>query len=312
LSESKILPLPLHFIQGQRQNDKIVVQRQPQIMYKILNKQYLASSIKEFQVSCPEIAKKAQPGQFIVARTDERGERVPLTIADYDRDNGTITIVVQEAGKTTSQLGRLNSGDTLSDVIGPLGIPTHMEKRGTVACVGGGVGIAPVYPVARGFKEIGNKVISIIGARTKELVIWEGKISSVSDELYITTDDGSYGRKGFVSSELQRLIEGGKELGLVFAVGPTLMMRATCEVTRPHKLRTIVSLNPIMVDATGMCGACRVSVRGKTKFVCVDGPDFDGHQVDFDQLLSRQRIYLQEEKKALEWYNSVHSHGRLK
>ncbi len=281
-------------------------------MFKILNKQNLASSIKEFLISCPEIAKKAQAGQFIVARVDERGERVPLTIADYDRDKGTITIVVQEAGKTTCQLGRLNSGDTLSDVIGPLGIPTRMEKRGTVACVGGGVGIAPVYPVARSFKEIGNKVISIIGARTKELVIWEEKISSVSDELYITTDDGSYGRKGFVSSELQRLIEGGRELGLVFAVGPTLMMRATCEVTRPHKLRTIVSLNPIMVDATGMCGACRVSVGGKTKFVCVDGPDFDGHQVDFDQLLSRQRIYLQEEKKALQWCNSVHSHGRLK
>lgn len=283
-----------------------------EMMYRILNKQDLAPYIKEFLISCPEIAQKAQPGQFIVARIDEKGERVPLTIADYDRDKGTVTIVVQEAGKTTCQLGRLNPGDTLSDVIGPLGIPTHMEKRGTVACVGGGVGIAPVYPVARSFKEIGNKVISIIGARTKELVIWEEKISSVSDELYITTDDGSYGRKGFVSGELQRLIEGGRELGLVFAVGPTLMMRATCEVTRPHKLRTIVSLNPIMVDATGMCGACRVSVGGKTKFVCVDGPDFDGHQVDFDQLLSRQRIYLQEEKKALQWYNSVHSHGRLK
>jgi len=281
-------------------------------MYEILSKQNLAPSIKEFLISCPEIARKVQPGQFVVVIIDERGERIPLTIADYERDKGTITIVIQEAGKTTCQLGGLNSGDTLSDVIGPLGRPTHMEDIGTVVCVGGGVGIPPVYPVARGFREIGNKVISIIGARTRELVIWEDKIASVSDELYITTDDGSYGRKGFVSDELQRLIEEKKEFALVFAVGPTLMMRAVSEVTRPYKLRTVVSLNPIMVDATGMCGACRVSVGGKTKFVCVDGPDFDGHQVDFDQLLSRQRIYLQEEKKALQSYDAAHKHGRLK
>lgn len=281
-------------------------------MYEILKKQNLAPSIKEFLISSPEIARKAQPGQFVVVRIDERGERIPLTIAEYDRDKGTITIVIQEAGKSTYQLGRLDSGDALSDVIGPLGRPTHMEDAGTVVCVGGGVGIPPIYPVARGLKEIGNKVISIIGARTKELVIWEEKIASVSDELYVTTDDGSYGRRGFVSDELQRLIEGGRELGLVFAVGPTLMMRAVSEVTRSYKIRTMVSLNPIMVDATGMCGVCRVSVGGKTKFVCVDGPDFDGHQVDFDQLLSRQRIYLPEEKKALQRYNSLHKHGKLK
>jgi len=281
-------------------------------MYRILVKENLAPCIKEFLISFPEIARKAQPGQFVVVRIDEKGERVPLTIADYDRDKGTISIVVQQAGKTTYQIGELNSGDILFDIIGPLGIPTHMKKRGTVVCVGGGVGIPPIYPVARGFKEIGNRVISIIGAHNRELVIWEEKIASVTDELYVTTDDGSYGRKGFVSDELQRLIKGGRELDLVFVVGPTLMMRAVCEVTRPHKLRTVVSLNPIMVDATGMCGACRVSVGGRTKFVCVDGPDFDGHQVDFDQLLSRQRIYLQEEKKALERYNSVHKHGGLK
>ncbi|MFB0528281.1 MAG: sulfide/dihydroorotate dehydrogenase-like FAD/NAD-binding protein [bacterium] len=280
-------------------------------MYKILDKQNLASSVREFLISSPEIARKAQPGQFVVVIIDEKGERIPLTIADYERDKGTITIVIQEAGKTTCQLGRLNSGDTLTDVIGPLGIPSRLEKVGTVLCVGGGVGIPPVYPIARGFKEIGNKVISIIGARTRELVIWKDKIASVSDELYITTDDGSYGRKGFVSDELQKLIKGKKEFGLVFAVGPTLMMRAVSEVTRPYKLRTIVSLNPIMVDATGMCGACRVSVGGKTKFVCVDGPDFDGHQVDFDQLLSRQRIYLQEENKALQSYDAAHKHGRV-
>ena len=282
------------------------------MMYKILSKQDLAPNIEEFLISCPEIARKAQPGQFVVVRIDERGERIPLTIADYDRDKGTITIVVQEAGKTTCRLGRLNLGDSLSDVIGPLGIPTHMENIGTIVCAGGGVGIAPVYPVARGFRQFGNRVISIIGARTKELVIWENKINSVSDEFYITTDDGSYGRKGFLSDELQRIVEGGGEIGLVFAVGPTLMMRAVCEVTRPYKLRTIVSLNPIMVDATGMCGACRVSVGGKTKFVCVNGPDFDGHQVDFDQLLSRQRIYLEEEKKALQSYDSACEHGKLK
>ena len=281
-------------------------------MYKILNKKNLAPAIKEFLISSPEIARKAQPGQFVVVRIDERGERIPLTIADYERNKGTITIVIQEAGKSTCQLGRLNSDDTLSDVIGPLGRPTHMEAVGTVVCVGGGVGIPPIYPVASGFREIGNRVISIIGARTKELVIWEDKITSVSDEVYITTDDGSYGRKGFVSDELQRLIKEKKEFSLVFAVGPTLMMRAVSEVTRPYKIRTVVSLNPIMVDATGMCGVCRVSVGGKTKFVCVDGPDFDGHQVDFEQLLSRQRIYIQEEKKALQRYSSLHKHGKLK
>ena len=280
-------------------------------MYKILDKQNLAPSIKEFLISSPEIARKAQPGQFIVVRIDERGERIPLTIADYERAKGTITIVIQEAGKSTYQLGRLNSGDILSDVIGPLGRPTHMEKAGTAVCVGGGVGIPPVYPVARGFKEIGNGVISIIGARTKELVIWKDKITSLSDEVYITTDDGSYGRKGFVSDELQRLIKEKKEFSLVFAVGPTLMMRAVSEVTRPYEIKTMVSLNPIMVDATGMCGVCRVSVGGKTKFVCVDGPDFDGHQVDFDQLLSRQRIYLQEEKKSLQSFDAAHKKCRL-
>ncbi|NIM03642.1 sulfide/dihydroorotate dehydrogenase-like FAD/NAD-binding protein [bacterium] len=281
-------------------------------MYEILKKQNLAPSIKEFLISSPEIARKAQPGQFVVVRIDERGERIPLTIAEYERDKGTITIVIQEAGKSTYHLGRLDSGDTLSDVIGPLGRPTHMQDVGTVVCVGGGVGIPPIYPLARGLREIGNRVISIIGARTRELVIWEDKIASVSDEVHVTTDDGSYGRKGFVSNELQRLIEGGRELGLVFAVGPTLMMRAVSEVTRPYKIRTMVSLNPIMVDATGMCGVCRVSVGGETKFVCVDGPDFDAHQVDFNQLLSRQRIYIQEEKKALQRYNSLHKHGKLK
>jgi ferredoxin--NADP+ reductase len=278
-------------------------------MYKILNKQNIAPSIKEFLISSPEIARKAKPGQFVVVRIDEKGERIPLTIADYDRDKGAITIVVQEVGKTTCQLGRLNSGDALSDVIGPLGIPTHIENIGTVVCVGGGVGIPPIYPIARGFKEFRNRVISIIGARTRELVIWEDRIGSVSDNLYITTDDGSYGRKGFVSDELQRIIEGKRKVDLVFAVGPTLMMRAVSEVTRAYKLKTIVSLNPIMVDATGMCGACRVSVGGKTKFVCVDGPEFDGHQVDFNQLLSRQRIYLKEEKEALHCYNSVCKQG---
>ncbi len=277
-------------------------------MYKILDKKNLGPSVKEFLISAPEIARKAQPGQFVVVRIDERGERIPLTIADYERDKGTVTIVIQEAGKSTCQLGRLNSGDILSDVIGPLGRPTHMEDAGTVVCVGGGVGIPPIYPVARAFKKIGNKVISIVGARTKELVIWENQIASVSDAVYVSTDDGSYGRKGFVSDELQRLINENKKFGLVFAVGPTLMMRAVSEVTRPYRIKTIVSLNPIMVDATGMCGVCRVSVGGKTKFACVDGPDFDGHQVDFDQLLSRQRIYLQEEKEALQHYNPAHKH----
>ncbi len=269
-------------------------------MSLILENKVLAPSIHEFILEAPDVARKAEPGQFVVLRINEKGERIPLTIADYDRREGTVTIVFQEVGKTTGQLGQLKSGDRITNFIGPLGKPSPLIEGGTVVCIGGGLGIAPIYPIAAALKDKGNRVISIIGARNRELLIWEERMRKVSDELRITTDDGSFGRQGFVSDELRDLMDKGNKIDLVFAIGPVVMMRAVCEVTRPGKLRTLVSLNPIMVDATGMCGCCRVSVGEETKFACVDGPDFDGHKVNFEELIARQRIYLEEEKIARE------------
>jgi len=266
----------------------------------ILENKVLAPSIHEFLMEAPEIARKAEPGQFVVLRINEKGERIPLTIADYDRGEGTVTIVFQEVGKTTGQLGQLKAGDKISNLIGPLGRPSPLIEGGTVVCIGGGLGIAPIYPIAASLKAKGNRVISIIGSRNRELLIWEERMRKVSAELRITTDDGSSGRQGFVSDELRDLMDKENKIDLVFAIGPVVMMRAVCEVTRPGKLRTLVSLNPIMVDATGMCGCCRVSVGKETKFACVDGPDFDGHKVNFEELIARQRIYLKEEKIARE------------
>ena len=263
----------------------------------ILTKKDLAQQVKLFVISAPEIAKKALPGQFVVVRLDETGERIPLTIADMDPVKGTITLVVQEVGYTTKKMGKLNKGDNISDLVGPLGHPSHIENVGTVIGIAGGVGIAPLYPVLRAFKQKGNSTISIIGSRSKELLFWEDKMRTISDTVYITTDDGSYGKKGLVIDPLKELIQKGTSINLVFAVGPAIMMRAVAEVTRPHNIHTIVSLNPIMIDATGMCGGCRVSIGGKTKFACVDGPEFDAHEVDFDLLLHRQKMYLEEEKK---------------
>ncbi|HID93029.1 MAG TPA: sulfide/dihydroorotate dehydrogenase-like FAD/NAD-binding protein [bacterium (Candidatus Stahlbacteria)] len=275
-------------------------------MNKILRKVELAPAIKLFEVEVPLIAEKALPGHFVVVRACEEGERIPLTIADTQKDRGTITIIFQEVGTSTKKLGLLAEGDEIIDVIGPLGKPSHIDKFGTVVAIGGGVGIPPVYPITRAMKQAGNKVISIIGARTKELLILEDEMRKVSDELCVTTDDGSYGRKGFVSDELQSLINQGRKIDRVIAIGPTIMMKVVCDVTRPYNIKTIVSLNPIMVDGTGMCGACRVEIGGETKFTCVDGPEFDGHEVNFDLLMKRQRIYLKEEEESLKLFEQSH------
>ena len=278
-------------------------------MYKILKKEELSDAVVLFEVEAPEIAKKARAGNFFILKINEQGERIPLTIADFNRKTGTITTVFQKIGKTTFQLGMLREGDSLSDVIGPLGKHSHIENYGTVICVGGGVGIAPVYPIARALKEAGNTVISIIGARTRNLIFWEEPMKSVSDELIITTDDGSYGRKAVVTVPLDELLREHKGIKLVVAIGPAIMMKFVCITTEKYNVKTVVSLNSIMVDGTGMCGACRIEAGGKTQFACVDGPEFDGHQVDFDLLMARQRMYLDEEKNALEQY--VKSTGTL-
>ena len=233
-------------------------------------------------------------------RIDEKGERIPLTIADFDAQKGTVTIIFQEVGKTTKRLGDLSEGDNISDFIGPLGNPTEIKRYGRVVCIGGGVGVATIPLKVKALGEAGNEVISIIGARTKELLILEEELQEISDEFYITTDDGSKGHHGFVTDILQRLIDARKNIDLVATAGPAIMMKAVANVTRPHNIRTIASLNPIMVDGTGMCGSCRVRVDDETKFACVDGPEFDAHRVDFDHLMTRLQRYLKEEKLALE------------
>ncbi len=274
-------------------------------MNKILRKKILASNIKLFEIEAPLVAAKALPGQFIVLRIHEEGERIPLTIADARPDEGVLVIVFQEVGKSTSHLGTLKPGDVIMDLIGPLGKPSEIEHFGTVVCVAGGVGTPEMIPLARALKAAGNRVISIIGARCRELLIMEDEMRAVSSELSITTDDGTYGKKGFVTEELKRLMDSGLKIDRVIAVGPVVMMRAVSRLTEPSGIPTIVSLNPIMLDATGMCGVCRCEIGGQTKFACVDGPEFDGHQVNFDLLLARQRNYLAEEKEALETWRQA-------
>jgi ferredoxin--NADP+ reductase len=271
-------------------------------MFKILQKQVFSPVIKEFVIEAPRVAKKCQPGQFVILRIHDEGERIPLTIADFDREKGTITIVFQEVGKTTMQLGKMEAGEYIKDFVGPLGEPSHIENFGTVVCVGGGVGIAPVHPIARALKEAGNHVIGIIGSRSKDLLFWEDKMREACSELHVTTDDGSYVRQGFVTDVLKEIVEdrGKENIALVLAIGPQPMMRATCGTTKEYGLKTIVSLNALMVDGTGMCGCCRVSVGGETKFVCVDGPEFDGHQVGWLELARRGAIFKQEEQRAIE------------
>ncbi|MEW6523128.1 MAG: sulfide/dihydroorotate dehydrogenase-like FAD/NAD-binding protein [Bacillota bacterium] len=268
-------------------------------MYKITTKQVLTPVTKLMTVEAPLVARKAEPGQFVIVRVSGSGERIPLTIADFDRGAGTITLVFQEVGYTTRLLGTKEEGDSILDVVGPLGVPAELMSQGRVVCVGGGVGVAPVYPKAKALHEAGVEVISIIGARSYDLLIMEDMMRAVSRQLYVCTDDGSFGYHGFVSGKLQELLASGEQFDEVIAVGPLPMMRATVEVTRPLGIKTLVSLNPIMVDGTGMCGACRVTVGGKTKFCCVDGPMFDGHQVDFAEAIRRSQMYLEEEKTAL-------------
>ncbi len=275
-------------------------------MYKILLRQDLVPNIHLFKIDAPSVAKKAQPGQFVVIRIDEKGERIPLTVADWDREEGSMTIIFMEVGTTTRRLATLNEGDSILNFIGPLGIPTHIEKYGTVICVAGGFAVAPIKPIARGLKQAGNKVISILGARNKDLIFWEKELREVSDQLLVTTDDGSYARKGVVTEPLKELLEGDEKIDRVFAIGPSIMMKYCSLTTKEYGVPTIVSLNPIMVDGTGMCGCCRVAVGGETKFACVDGPDFDGHEVDWDLLLARQRIYLDEEKLSFDEWCAKH------
>ncbi len=268
-------------------------------MFNIVSAQFLAENVKRFEIEASRIAKKRKAGQFIILRLDEQGERVPLTIADSDPEKGTISIIVQGIGKTTRKLNTKESGDKILDVAGPLGEPSHIENFGTAVSIGGGVGTAIAYPTAVALKQAGNYVITINGARNKDLVILEKEMNDVSDESYVTTDDGSYGFHGFVTQKLQELIDSGKKIDFVLAIGPIPMMQAVSEVTRPHGIKTVVSLNPIMVDGTGMCGGCRVTVDGEAKFACVDGPEFDAHQVDFKNLMDRNKVYRALEQHKL-------------
>lgn len=269
-------------------------------MKEIIAKKTLATGIKWFKIKAPEIAKKRKPGQFVIVRVYEQGERFPITIADADPEAGTVTLIVQEVGKSTRALGKKEAGEFISDLVGPLGKPTHIENFGSVVCIGGGVGVAEIYPVAMALKAAGNHVTAIIGARSRDLLIMEEEMRQASHELIVTTDDGTYGVHGFVTAPLKKMIADGKKIDHIFCIGPVPMMRAVSNLTREPGIPTSVSLNPIMVDGTGMCGACRVTVGGVTKFACVDGPDFDAHQVDFNELVQRLSIYLNEEKKAAE------------
>jgi NAD(P)H-flavin reductase len=276
---------------------------------EIIELKKLAPEINLLKLNVPLIAQKAKAGQFVVLRINEEGERIPMSITDLNPETGILTIIFQEVVKTTAHLATLKKGNVLADVVGPLGIPTHMENFGTCVCVGGGIGIAPIHFVAKILKQMGNKVISIIGARSKNLLILEEEMKKLSDQLLISTDDGSYGHHGFVTDLLTQLLSKKVKVDFIMAIGPVVMMRVVCKVTAAWGIKTVVSLNPIMVDATGMCGACRVTVGGKIKFACVDGPDFDGHQVDFDELIKRQAMYLKQEKIAMERFNQKTKEG---
>lgn len=269
-------------------------------MFKIVRKEVLNQAVKLLEIEAPYVARKAEPGQFIILRINDEGERIPLTIADYDRIKGTITIIFQEVGKTTKVLGGLNEGDHLLDFVGPLGVASHLEGYKRVAVIGGGLGTAIAYPQAKKLHSMGAKVDVIAGFRNKELIILEDEMNKVSHKTFITTDDGSNGTKGFVTDILKSLIDQGEEYDLVIAIGPLIMMKVVSNLTRQYGIKTLVSMNPVMVDGTGMCGGCRLTVAGKTKFACVDGPDFDGHEVDFDEAMRRQQIYKTEEKKSSE------------
>jgi ferredoxin--NADP+ reductase len=269
-------------------------------MFKILNAKFIAPNVKKIEIEAPKIAAKRKAGQFVIVRVNEYGERIPLTISSSNLERGSITIIVQGVGKTTKEINDLNEGDFLHDVVGPLGKPSHIEKFGVAISIGGGVGTAIAYPTAVALKEAGNYTISIIGGRSKDFVILEDEMKKVCDEVFVTTDDGSYGYHGFVTQKLKELIDAKRQIDFVLAIGPIPMMKAVAEVTRKQKIKTVVSLNPIMVDGTGMCGGCRAIVDNKTVFVCVDGPEFDAHKVDFETLERRNKTYRIDEAIALE------------
>lgn len=268
-------------------------------MAQILAKEVLSPDVVRFWIDAPPVARKRRPGQFVIVRATETGERIPLTIADADPASGAIALVVQGVGKSTKQLNALTVGDVIADVAGPLGKPTHILPGSSVCCIGGGIGTAVAYPIAAGVKAAGGRVAAVVGARTRDLIILEAEMKATADTCIVTTDDGSYGRKGLVTDALETLLDWGYSFDEVVAVGPLPMMRAVCDMTRPLKLKTTVSLNPVMVDGTGMCGGCRVTVKGEQKFVCVDGPEFDGHEVDFAELAARLRAYRNDEAQAL-------------
>ncbi len=269
-------------------------------MFRIIHKTVLNPTVTQMEIEAPLIARKAQPGQFIILRVDEEGERIPLTIADYNRVAGTVTIIFQIVGATTERLNHLQEGDCLQDFVGPLGKATELEGLKKVAVVGGGVGCAIAYPVAKRLHELGACVHSIVGFRNRDLVILEDQFAAVSDRLCMRTDDGSYGQKGLVTDALRELIESGEQYDEVIAIGPLVMMKFVCQLTKQYGIKTVVSMNPIMIDGTGMCGGCRLTVGGKTQFACVDGPDFDGHAVDFDEAMARSAMYKPFERKAYE------------
>lgn len=272
-------------------------------MYLIVKKEVLNPSVKLLEIDAPYVARKAEPGQFIILRINDDGERIPLTIADFDREKGTVTIIFQEVGKTTIALGQLNEGDYILDFAGPLGVASHFDNISKAAVIGGGLGTAIAYPQAKKLHSMGAEVHSIIGFRNKDLIILENEMKNASSRLIVSTDDGSNGNKGFVTDKLKELIEEGNEYDIVIAIGPLIMMKFVSILTKQYGIKTMVSMNPVMIDGTGMCGGCRVTVGGTTKFACVDGPDFDGHLVDFDEAMRRQLMYKGEEKISMEKHN---------
>jgi len=274
-------------------------------VYLIVEKNDLAAKVYRYVIKAPQIVKKARAGQFVILRLAEDGERIPITLADWDVAQGTITLYVQAVGKTTIMMSRMKAGDSLMDVVGPFGIPSHVEAGKTFVAIGGGFGIAAIHPIVRAHKMVGNKTISIIGSRSKDLLLMEDEMRAISDEVRIATDDGSYGTKGFVTTILKSMLEKNEPADVVLAIGPVVMMKAVADLTRPRGVQTLVSLNPIMMDGTGMCGACRVVVGNKMQFACVDGPEFDAHAVDFDLLMARQKMYSPQEKISLEIFEKI-------
>ena len=271
-------------------------------MPKVLDNQQIGPANWKMTVHVPKLVAKAKAGQFVIIRVNENGERVPMSIGGMDREKGSLTIIYQVVGKTSALMTTVPAGGEISDCVGPLGLPSHVKNWGTVVLIGGGIGIAPIYPIAQAWKEAGNKVITILGARSKDILFYEEEHKAVADETYVCADDGSYGQKGFVSDALQKLIDDGVKIGMIMAIGPVPMMRVVANLTKKYEIPTWVSLNPLMIDGTGMCGGCRVAIGGETKFACVDGPDFDGHLVDFDMLTKRLAAYKEQERAAMKHY----------